>query len=560
MYPGKIAVAQIVELIKLKGIRDIIISPGSRNAPFTIAFTQNSFFNCFSIVDERAAAFFAMGRALKTGKPAVVLCTSGSALLNFYPAVAEAFYQQIPLLVLSADRPKAWTDQGDGQTIRQDKVLDAHCLDSFSIDGDSSDKEELWYIQRKLNFGLNKMFDVTKGPVHVNIHLKEPLYAQQEEQHPAPSIIHRKSGTRILSEKDKAEFQKRWNTFDKKIVLIGQSQVDDSLSELLIQLSEDDSVIVLSESLSNHYHSRFFSCIDKLILLGEADKEALRPDLLLTFGGAIVSKKIKQLLRAWEIKEHWSVGEKTVEQDTYQQLSEEILVQPDLFIENLLEDQKEKDSDYYPYFRNLADKKEKIQQAFSEQSPYSDYWVFHKLFEKLRKNTTVHLSNSSIVRYAQLFNHKSDYIFQANRGTSGIDGSSSTALGYASADKENNVLITGDISFFYDSNGLWNNVVPDGFKIILVNNSGGGIFRIIPGPDQSGALEKFFETQHDLTAKHLAAMYKFQYQSVENKEELNNTLEAFLSDDSKAILEVFTPREQNDSVLKDFFKAIEAYK
>ncbi len=559
MYPEKIAVAQIVELIKKKGISDIVISPGSRNAPFIVGFSKDSFFNCFSVVDERSAAFFAMGRALKTKKPVVVLCTSGSAVLNYFPAVAEAFYQELPLLVLSADRPMSWTDQGNGQTIRQDGVLSSHTVKSISVDGDAEEIEDLWYLQREVNFALNRLIENPFGPIHLNVYLNEPLYGQLTEKHPSPNCISRIQGKAILNSDELNQVTEKWNGFDKKMILLGQGCPDNELSVLIKELAKDDSVIVLSECLSNISDDRFFSCIDKLILLQEEDLKKLEPQLLVTIGGAVVSKKIKELLRSWKIKEHWNIGFKQVQQDTYQQLTHEIVLNPSGFLSQILPFTKKVESDYYSFFNVIRNKKETLQKNYLNVCDYSDLTVFSSLFEQIPEGTTLHFSNSSIVRYAQLFELGKKYVFHANRGTSGIDGSGSTAIGYASASSVNNVLITGDISFFYDSNALWNNEELSNFKIILVNNSGGGIFRIIPGPATTGALEDYFETEHQLNASELAKMYKYSYGSVHSLEELPGRLQTFLAHSERGILEIFTPKENNDQALKGLFNSLKDY-
>ncbi len=559
MYPEKIAVAQIVEIIKAKGITDVVISPGSRNAPFIIAFSKDPSFNCFSVIDERSAAFFAIGRAIKTKNPVIVLCTSGSALLNYYPAVAEAFYQEIPLLVLSADRPSSWTDQGNGQTIRQHEALTSHTVKSISVDGDSSSKEGLWHVQREVNFALNSLLEKPNGPVHLNVYLNEPLYDQVIEKHPSPKIIHRIESKTMLSQDDIGDLRKQWNRFEKKMILLGQGFPEEKLTQLMQQLSADDSVVVLTESLSNMPNDRYFSCIDKLILLDEKDLSELEPQLLVTIGGAVVSKKIKDLLRDWNLEAHWNIGIKQVQQDTYQQLTLEIPLNPVDVIEQLMEGVEVKQSNYYAHFDHIRNAKEQIHAAYIAECSYSDLSVFSSIFNQLKKGTTIHLSNSSIVRYAQLFEHGDKFIFHANRGTSGIDGSGSTAIGYASASSAENVLITGDISFFYDSNALWNNEALSNFKIVLINNSGGGIFRIIPGPDTSGALETFFETEHQLNAESLANMHGYDYLSARDQNSVENGLQSFLNTPGKGIFEIFTPKENNDKTLKGLFNSMKTY-
>lgn len=583
-YP-KIPLAQtLVELCKAKSIKHIVISPGSRNAPLTIGFTNNPYFKCYSVVDERCAAFFALGIAQHLQEPTAVLCTSGSALLNYYPAVAEAFYSNIPLIVLSADRPKHLIGVGDGQTINQKNVFENHILYSANLKLDLKDEnniaaeEELPIIKNledKLERFLGLQKDIQthneeeinkainfsifkKGPVHINIPLDEPLYETVPKLSVAPNVITPPKKENTLDEYVLKECFDDWNTAAKKMILVGVNPPNQIEKNWLDEIAEDDSVIVFTETTSNLYHKSFFPCIDKMIApLSDEDQKALQPDILLTFGGLIVSKKIKALLRRFKPKQHWHIDKKSAN-DTFFCLSKHIQVSPNTFFESFLPRVTHYiKSDYKPKWTTVRKHRLKQHDAYLKNLPFSDFIVFNSIFKALPNNSVLQVSNSSAIRYAQLFNMNKTIEIFCNRGTSGIDGSTSTAIGFAVSSSKQVTLITGDLSFLYDSNGLWNNHIPENFRIIVVNNQGGGIFRILPGHKDTANFDTYFETNHNLTAKHLCNMYGIEYIQASILEEVNQNLETFFEDSTQPkLLEIFTPKAVNDEVLLDYFKFI----
>lgn len=286
IYP-KIPLAQsIIEIFRAKGIQNIVISPGSRNAPLTIGFVNNPNFTCYSVADERCAAFFALGIAQQINKPVAVVCTSGSALLNYYPAFSEAFYSEIPLIVVSADRPKNKIDIGDGQTIRQENVFANHSLFNANLDEFPSDENDFL-----LNEAINKAF-AKKGPVHINAPFEEPLYETVETLSVEPKII----SNAILNNEleDVSSFVIDWNSAKKKLVLIGGLHPNAVEQKFLDAFANDNSVVVMTEVTSNVHHLNFITNIDTIITpFKNEDFLEFQPDILLTFGGMIVSKRIK---------------------------------------------------------------------------------------------------------------------------------------------------------------------------------------------------------------------------------------------------------------------------
>ena len=529
-------------------INTIVISPGSRNAPLIIGFNDSKEIKTVSIVDERCAAFFALGIAQQTRFPVALLCTSGSALLNYYPAIAEAYYSNIPLLIISADRPSHLIDIGDGQTIKQENVFENHILYTASL-GVENDEEN---INKAIETAIQK-----KGPVHINVPFDEPLYEKEQIDYKKEDVVEPLK-TSLIDEipLDVDELQKYadiWNASTKKMVLVGEHFPDELLQTQLEHLVKDSSVLVLIENTANVSHLKFINSIDKLIFpLDEDELEKFQPDILISLGGLIVSKKIKQHLRKYKPKHHWHTDAKRAF-DTFHCLEHHFKISPQLFFSQFFFLTKPVKSNYQDYWLQKKKFRLKKHQEFIGNCTFSDLKVFSKLLLSIPNNSQLQLSNSSVIRYSQLFDiNKSLRVF-CNRGTSGIDGSTSTAIGAAFSVKENTVFITGDISFLYDSNGLWNNYIPTNFRIIVINNGGGGIFRFIPGPKESNALD-YFETPHNLTAEHLCKMHSFEYGVAKNEYELDTQLSNFYKESKlPKLLEVFTPREENDKILKAYF-------
>ncbi len=570
-YP-KIPVARsIVALCEAKDIHHVVISPGSRNAPLTNGFAFNSNIQTYSIVDERCAAFVALGMAQQLGKPVAVVCTSGSALLNYYPAIAEAFYSDIPLVVISADRPVERIDIGDGQTIRQKNVFENHILYSANLhselvlEKDTADKklqqkqfESQKHNEREINLALNKAIE-GKGPVHLNVPFYEPLYEMVEDVEVSPIQILPEIREKTYSGDQLKAYADLWNKAKKKMVIIGVAQPNAVEQKFLDELAIDDSVIVFTETTSNVHHTHFFTRIDTLVGPIEKDEnreelfEALQPDILLTFGGMIVSKKVKAFLRNYQPKQHWHVDPKKA-YNTFFCLNKHFETSVDSFLSHFLPLTQKVESTYGSFWQKVRSKRQVRHDEYMDKIPYSDLKAMQVIVPRVPENNILHLANSSTIRYAQLFNWKENLKIYCNRGTSGIDGSISTSVGAAMVSEEPVLMITGDLSFFYDSNALWNNYIPKNFRIIILNNRGGGIFRILPGEKNTETFDTFFETVHDLNAKPVCDLFGFEYESANSSEEINERLNSFFRPSEKPkVLEIFTPRKVNDEVLLEYF-------
>ncbi len=550
-------VQSIVEIFAQKKIKHIVFSPGSRNAPLIISFTNDKRFNCISIVDERSASFYALGIALELKQPVAICCTSGSASLNYSSAISEAFYQGIPLIVITTDRPPEWINHGEGQSIEQIGIYNKITHSSFPIPI-GEEKEDIWFTQRQVNEAINNSIE-HKTSVHINIPFREPLYKTQQKSILTPKIITKISTKNEIKKEDLTFFVNKWNNTKKILILCGQSNKNEKLNYILEQISYAENVAIFTESTSNLYARSFIPCIDRVITSIE-ENEDYAPDLLITIGGAIISKKIKTFLRGVTELEHWSINEQNKTEDTYQKLNYVIPLNANYFFRSifpLINIEKES------YYKNTWLKKHQLTSSnhdtFMSQSIWSDLKAFDIIYNTLPEKCNLHLGNSSPVRYMQLFNQIASVYYYSNRGVSGIDGSTSTMCGIASVNNRLNILISGDLSFVYDINSLWNNHLTSNIRVIVINNSGGGIFRLIPGPAETNALEDFFEVGNNANIKALTDAHNINYYKAEDAVTLERVLPTFYNEQDNnrpAVLEIVTPNQINAETLKDYFNAL----
>jgi 2-succinyl-5-enolpyruvyl-6-hydroxy-3-cyclohexene-1-carboxylate synthase len=541
----------VVAALAYHGIQKVVLSPGSRNASFAIAFDAHPQIETIVVHDERAAAFIALGWAEQTQTPVVICCTSGSACLNYYPALAEAYYRNIPILALTADRPSKWINQGDGQTIVQAEVFKNHTHAYLAFDEDTFEFNT--HSTQQISVFLSHLSQAWKGPIHLNIGLNEPLYGlaamqtfEFERQQPQATNPDFPDFTRIEGK--------------KIMVLVGQMDPNPRLAYLLAQFAELSNVVVLVENTSNLKNELFNHCIDRSLNGFEQNDPAFQPEVLISFGGAIVSKRIKAYLRQTPLDIHWRIAPDFPEMNTFGTLSANLPMKPTQFVEALLRSNLSLQTNNYKGKWKAIDyiAKDKQVAFVTSQTTLFDYDIFNSLQERIEGPLHLHLANSSVVRYAQLFDPLPNVVYHSNRGTSGIDGSVSTAVGAALASpSEQHLLICGDTSFIYDSNALWTSPFPQNLKIILIQNHGGGIFQIIPGPANSPLRAQYFEATHQKSPGKIAEGYGFEVQYLSDKSKLDATISTFLAlTQGPQILEITTAQNQNAQVLQDFFNFV----
>ncbi len=558
MFSNKTNILQLASLMLQYGIRHVVLSPGSRNAPLIHTFTQHSDFTCYTMVDERSAAFFALGLSQKLQQPVAACCTSGTALLNYGSAIAEAFYQEIPLLVISADRPEAWIGQADGQTIPQNGAFAAITKKSVQLPEPTNDTDE-WYCNRLINEALIQLTANGNGPVHINVPLSEPLY--QFTITALPEV--RKITFHTAKEQVETEqFQSVWNASSKRMIVVGQLPPENGLDNVLASLLKKGDAVVLAEHIGNVHFPQQIANFDLVLAsLSEEESNSFAPDLLITLGGHLTSKRFKQLLRKHKPQHHWDIRPDGKVKDTFQTLTDLIPANAADFLQQLTESIA-RPEDKVKEFSNLWQEKsiavDQEVTRFLKEAPFSDLTVINTFIQNLPQQSTLHLSSSAPIRYAQISNLNPTISVLSNRGTNGIDGSMSTAVGYAAANEGMTFLLIGDLSFFYDINALWNKQISKTLRILLVNNGGGNMFHLINGPQQSAAMEDYIACHHSESAKDRVLAFGLHYLSATNFDELERCLPYFCNpdEDYPLVLEVFTHTETNAYVFNRLFEAL----
>ena len=549
MYTDKKNILQLVALLEAHGVTKIVLCPGSRNIPLVHTLSTHPSFKCYSVTDERSAGFFAIGLALNGGAPAAICCTSGTALLNLHPAVAEAFYQNVPLVVISADRPAAWIGQMDGQTLPQPGVFGTLVKKSVNLPEIYTDEDE-WYCNRLVNEALLETLHHGKGPVHINVPVTEPIFRFTTETLPEVRVITRYQGLNIY-DRDYNDLIQRLNQYQKRMIIVGQMN--------LIYLFEKKYSKLLYKHfawLTEHIGNQTIPGIpvknfDVAIYAMDGEMQGkMAPELLITYGGHIVSKRLKKFLRNNPPKEHWHVSPDGEIVDLYGSLTTVIEMDPFEFLEKIAFLLENKTPQYPLLWENFC------KTLPQPELPYSEMSAIGALIQALPQQCALHLANSSAVRYAQLFTVPATVEVCCNRGTSGIEGSLSTAVGYAAASDKLNFVVIGDLSFFYDMNALWNGNFGANLRILLLNNRGGEIFHTLPGLEMSGTSHKFITAVHKASAKGWAEDRGFLYQKVEDEVQLEEAIQLFTQPEpmtQPVLVEVFTNKNKDARILKDFY-------
>jgi 2-succinyl-5-enolpyruvyl-6-hydroxy-3-cyclohexene-1-carboxylate synthase len=550
-FKGQKSTPYIVDVLHQHGVEHVIICPGSRNAPFTLAFTRHGKFNCLSVIDERSAGYFALGLAQATGKPVAIVCTSGTATLNFAPAIAEAFHQQIPLIVLTADRPESWINQQDGQAIEQKNLYANIIAKSYHLKGELFCKDDLWHTEKV----TNEAFHIAQSksrPVHINVSFAESLYEDDYAHVNANKVTVFKLPA----------FFSYWETLlkDRKnvMVIVGQTGFDQAVISAVKKISKVPNAVVISENLANipaGYH--IVNATEALSF----KNEKMLPDVVVYMGGPIVAKQLKKYIGSLSVPVI-RVQLNDEEVDTFQHnfaiVKQSVANGMETLSDYLVENSK--DSDFAEGWRSASDKAFEKRNHYVAQLNHSDLTVYDFLARQIPAGSNVHLGNSTPVRYSQLFNdlYPADCCFYSNRGTSGIDGSTSTAAGYSFYSEATNILITGDLSFQYDANAFFNNHLKGNLKVIIINNCGGNIFRVIDGPREQKERAEFFETTIEHDFSNLAKHFDLNYFSAKDDKELNGMWSNFMKPANRpSILEVFTDAELSANIFKEFYKNLQ---
>ena len=531
--------AQAVALCHAHGVRYVVLSPGSRSAPVALSFLRNEQIKHYIIPDERSAAYVALGIAKRTQSPVAIACTSGTAALNYAPAIAEACFSEVPLLIFTADRPAEWLGQADNQAIYQEQVYGRHVKASYSLPVELAHKDAYWYALRQINEACNTAMHGAKGPVHINIPLREPLYTQDHfiADSPLP-FMHIAPGEAVPSPSIIAEA----HAYKRIMIVAGMHAPAAKLHSSLQQLIANGQAVVVPDITANlHTLTGAINTADIICDTStDEEKAALLPELVISLGGPIVSKGLKNLLRMPGIKAHWHIGYGPVVADTFQRLGRILPYEPSSFFDSLNGQPNKEQRDFTKIWQ--AKELSIIQKLVPELDKlgYDELKCAYHIAKHIPTASVLHIGNSLPIRFfTALACLLPDVALYSNRGTSGIDGSLSTAIGASLVDDRQHILVLGDLSFFYDRNGLWNNYLRPNIKIIVFNNHGGGIFRVLPGAAQQAELEEYFAVQQPLSVEHTVLQHNCQYYQAANEAELVSSFQQWLQEkDKPAILEL----------------------
>lgn len=539
----------IVETLTKLGLEYAIISPGSRSTPLTFTFAENKSIQTIPILDERSASFFALGLAKRTNKPVVLICTSGTAGANFYPAVIEAKYSHIPLIILTADRPFQMRNCHAGQTINQVNLYGNYPNWFTELSLPSTELEDLFYLRQNIIYGWEKALFPNKGVVHFNIPFAEPLvpfkqlnFTTEEQDFIQQQLLsnfpHFLSSSSYISDNLVNYFQS-WQRINRGIIIAGVDSPSQPqlYCSAIASLADKLGFPVLAEALSpvRNYSDSNSNLITtyNMILRQEEYAEKLIPEIVILIGEYPTSKELRNWLNKHKITTY-ILTEFDDNFDAIHSKSNHIRISYNkLFyqIKNEL-NYSNKNLKYLHQWQEI-DKKvsTKINYILESNNHLFEGKVAWLLSQKLPKKTAIIFANSMSVRYAEFFWQKNSKEFQIyfSRGANGIDGTLSTALGVAY--QERTVLLTGDLALLHDTNGFLINEHFQGcLMIVLINNNGGGIFEMLPIRNYENVFENYFATPQNIDFAQLTKTYNVQYQLVNNWEKLEHLLTEFPSD------------------------------
>lgn len=554
MYSNNKLVQHILYLLKASNIRKIVISPGSRHFPLSHSIENDNFFQPFSVVDERSAAFFALGLIQESNEPVAICCSSGTSVANYGPAVCEAFYQKLPLLLITADRIPEYLGQKEDQMIKQDDIFREFIKYHGQLPLIKSDVDE-WYANRIINEALIELNHTGAGPVQLNYpiseHRSDPFEITELPK------VRKITLHKIDDEADKWK-EMRGKLSGKKVMLVWGQSVPQSirLDLSLDKFCEQFNCVILTDRISRCTHKNaILNAFVALKAMTLKEQEDLAPDIVLDLGGNIIfNSEIKDYLKRNAPKmQCWQVGPSTKVTDTFRKLNEMFEMNEHSFFEKMTEANiGTSNNSYFTEWNNIS---KTIEEPKTE---YSQLNAIGKLINQLPKNSILQLANSNTIRMGHLFQIDETIECFCNRGVNGIDGCMSTAVGYAAISDEPVFLIIGDLTFFYDMNALWNRHLSKKLRIMLVNNEGGAVMHLPFSNDMGKVLSKHTSAGHNTSAKGWVESLSIKYLSAKNLEELNKGIATLidLSFEGPILLEVYTKKDEDSAIYKKYMAEI----
>lgn len=546
MYSSLKNIQILVALLKKYNIKNIVISAGTRHTPFVYSVEHDDFFKTYSVVDERSAGFFAIGLIEELHEPAAVVCTSGTAAANYVSAANEAFYQQLPLLLLTADRNHYYMFQQEEQMIPQEGLYSQVCKNVVTL-GHVRDEKDFWYYSRICNEALLDLTQGEKGPVHINFIVENDYPIRQGivkfDEKLLPDV---KKINRLTLESGEQEW-KAWADklkCSKVLIVYGQYRPLTAEEKDIVEKFCEKYDVVISNDIISNLHTKY--CISTFAMcraLSNPQIEALCPDIVITMNANTISE-IKGRLTPFKNQfEHWHVSAKGKVSDPFKILSDVVACSPMTFFRKFVEmGEGESEHKYYSVWKTAHNAIGKNGSLNDELIEYSSMYAVQQYIKSIPANSLLHIANSNSIRLSAYFDVDPTVNVYDNRGTHGIDGSMSAFIGQASVSNRPSFLIIGDLSFFYDMNALWNQYVGSNIRILVCNNSGGAIFHTYPNTDNVPTLDDHIAAAHKTSVKDWVVSRGFEYLSAKNKEELDNVLPRLMStsSDRSILMEVFT--------------------
>lgn len=538
----------LIGMLKAYNIKHLVLSPGNRNIPFVYLVEEDPFFQCYSIVDERSAAFFALGIIERLNEPVAICCTSGTAVCNYTSGVAEAFYQGLPLVVLTADRNPYYLNQNEDQMVPQLDILKPIVKYSVQLPKISNSKD-VWYSINQIHTAMLELNHGKPGPVHINFPIEEGIGDCSDgyrEEIPVIKRIYRFE----LGNKQSLWEEKRKELEDSKIMIIfGQSNVvDDQLNDAINQFTEHYNAVVAADLLSNAKCRNQVNIFTLCEVISDKEKDEMMPDIIITINGNVVSGIKGFIAKRKKTVKNYDIDRSGEVKDAYRCMDSVWECSPTEFFTYFANSERVSDHSYYSLLQERANA------ITIPDFEYSSLYSVRRLMEEMPEKSIFHIANSTSVRLANIFPIKEGIQIYCNRGTNGIDGSCSSFIGNAQVSQNTlSFLLIGDLSFFYDMNSLWNKYSNPNIRIILQNNEGAELFHCGYGSKLSH-LNRHIAAEHFTTAKGWAESQGYIYLSARNAEEFESAIKIFVLDSDKPIFfEVFTKKELDAKVQHEFY-------
>lgn len=552
MYSNVKSVQLLVAMLKAKKVKNIVVSAGTSHDAIARSLECDDYFKTYNIVDERSAAFFALGLIQELNETVAIVCTAGTAAVNYLTGVTEASRRNLPLVVITADKNPYYYNQFEDQMVDQINLFKSVVKHTVSLPMIKDDKDR-WYCERLLNEAFLEINHHGTGPVHINIPIEEGMFAIGDtfttKELPKIKVIERLD---VSSDLNKWEEKFRSLKNKKILIVYGQDyNVTQSRIEKLEKIFRNYNCLISTEKLSNlHCEGAIEMSKVSRMMTVSGEFEQICPDVVISLAGSVAWDGKFALKSNNKKFENWLVSEFGMVQDFYRNLTNIFECSIDEFLEKMSNYEIDEKNDYYNLCKNLDAKFE------LPNFEYSNLYVTQKLMNNIPKDSILNLANSSTIRLAQYFDNDPSIKIYCNRGIHGIDGCMSTFIGQSAVTDKLSFLIIGDLTFFYDMNALWNRYVGKNVRIMLVNNSGAALFHFNQGLQKYPTLNENVAADHNATAKGWTESRGFKYLSSTNKEEFDKNLVEFVNpnSDKPIILEVFTKKEEDARLQHEFFE------